>query len=89
VLGKHALKNALVPVVNVIGNQLGGLFAGAALTETVFGWPGLGRLLLDAALTRDYPLLVGLFLLIAAGGVVANLLVDIACAYLDPRITYR
>ncbi len=89
VLGKHALRNALVPVVNVVGTQLGVLFAGAVLTETVFAWPGLGRLLFDAALTRDYPLLLGIFLLISAGVVVANLLSDLACACLDPRVKYR
>jgi peptide/nickel transport system permease protein len=58
VLSKHALANALIPVVNVVGTQLAVLFAGAVLTETVFGWPGLGRLLFDAALIRDYPLLL-------------------------------
>ena len=89
ILGKHALRNALVPVITVLGSQLGGLFAGAVLTETVFGWPGLGRLLPDAALARDYPLLLGMFLLICTGIVVANLLADLACAYVDPRIKYR
>ncbi len=89
VLGKHALRNALVPVITVLGAQLGGLFAGAVLTETVFGWPGLGRLLFDAALTRDYPLLLGMFLLICTGVIVANFLADLACASIDPRIKYR
>jgi peptide/nickel transport system permease protein len=89
ILGKHALRNTLVPVITVLGAQLGGLFAGAVLTETVFGWPGMGRLLFDAALTRDYPLLLGMFLLICTGVIVANLLVDLACAYVDPRIKYR
>lgn len=89
VLMKHALRNAMVPVVNVVGTQLGVLFAGAVLTETVFAWPGLGRLLFDAALTRDYPLLLGIFLLISAGVIVANLLSDLVCACLDPRVKYR
>jgi peptide/nickel transport system permease protein len=89
VLVKHALRNALVPIVNVVGTELGVLFAGAVLTETVFGWPGLGRLLFDAALSRDYPLLLGMFLLITAGVIVANLLSDLTCACLDPRVKYR
>jgi peptide/nickel transport system permease protein len=89
VLGRHALGNAMIPVVNVVGTQLAVLFAGALLTETVFGWPGLGRLLFDAALTRDYPLLLGVFLLTTAGGVVANLLADVVCSWLDPRISHR
>jgi peptide/nickel transport system permease protein len=89
VLGKHALGNALIPVVNVVGTQLAGLFAGALLTETVFDWPGLGRLLFDAALIRDYPLLLGIFLLTTVGAIVANLLTDLMCSCLDPRITYQ
>jgi peptide/nickel transport system permease protein len=89
VLVKHALRNALVPVVNVVGTELGVLFAGAVLTKTVFGRPGLGRHLFDAALSRDYPLLLGMFLLITAGVVVANLLSDLICACFDPRVKYR
>lgn len=89
VLSKHALANALTPVVNVVGTQLAVLFAGAVLTETVFGWPGLGRLLFDAALIRGYPLLLGIFLLMTLGVIVANLLADLVCACLDPRVKYR
>jgi peptide/nickel transport system permease protein len=76
-------------VVNVVGTQLAVLFAGAVLTETVFGWPGLGRLLFDAALIRDYPLLLGIFLLMTLGVIVANLLADLVCARLDPRMKYQ
>jgi ABC-type dipeptide/oligopeptide/nickel transport system permease component len=86
VLGKHALGNALTPVVNVLGTQLATLFVGAVLTETVFGWPGLGRLFIDAAFIRDYPLLLGLFLVITVGVITANLLADLVCAGLDPRV---
>jgi peptide/nickel transport system permease protein len=87
VLGKHALGNALIPVVHVVGTQLAVLFTGALLTETVFGWPGLGRLLFDAVLIRDYPLLLGIFVLTTAEVVVANLLADVVGSCLDPRVS--
>jgi len=86
VLWRHALRNALLPVVTALGGHLGILLTGAALTETVFAWPGLGRLLLDAALKRDYPLLMAIFLLVAVVVVVANLLTDILYTALDPRV---
>jgi peptide/nickel transport system permease protein len=88
VLFKHALRNALLPVVTVIGVEIPGLIAGAVLAETVFGWPGLGRLTLDAINARDYPLLMGMFLFICLFVIVANLLVDLLYAVLDPRIRY-
>lgn len=88
VLQKHALKNAMIPVVTVIGGRIGFLFAGAVLTETVFAWPGLGRLLLDATLARDYPILMGMLILVSMTVVVANLLTDVVYAILDPRIAY-
>jgi len=88
VLGKHALKNALIPVVTVIGLQLGGLLGGAVLTETIFAWPGIGRLLVDAIFWRDFPLIQGGVLLIAATFIVLNLVVDVLYTLLDPRIQY-
>lgn len=89
VLIRHALRNALLSVVTVIGGRVGFLFAGAVLTETVFAWPGLGRLIVAASQARDYPLILGIFLLIAVAIVVANLVTDLCYAILDPRIRYR
>lgn len=85
---RHALRNALLPVVTVLGAQIGTLLTGAALTETIFAWPGLGRLLLDATLNRDYPLLMALFIIVAVSVVVANLLTDVVYTILDPRVRY-
>jgi len=88
VLLRHALKNAFLPIVTVIGLQLGWLLGGAILTETIFSWPGLGRLVVDRILFRDYPAVQGSVLAIALIFVVVNLLVDLSYAYLDPRIHY-
>lgn len=88
ILHRHALRNALLPVVTVVGNDIGTLFAGAVLTEIIFAWPGLGRLLYDATLNRDYPLLMGIFLLVGASVIVTNILTDLAYAFLDPRVKY-
>jgi peptide/nickel transport system permease protein len=88
VIYKHALRNALVPIVTIIGLQFGTLLGGAVLTETVFAWPGIGRLLIDSISFRDYPVIQGTVLLIAGGFVLVNLLVDITYAYLNPRIRY-
>jgi peptide/nickel transport system permease protein len=85
----HALRNALLPIVTIIGLQFGTLLGGAVLTETVFSWPGIGRLLVDAIGYRDYPVIQGTVLVIAVGFVLTNLLVDILYAYLDPRIQYK
>jgi len=85
----HALRNALIPVVTVLGLQTGQLLGGAVLTETVFSWPGIGRMLIRAIFARDYVLLQGGVLVLAVTFVVINLLVDLSYAYLDPRITYR
>ncbi len=84
----HALRNALLPVVTVVGLQVGFLLGGAVLTETVFSWPGVGLQLFRAISTRDIPLIQGSVLLIAVTFVFVNLLVDLAYAYLDPRIRY-
>jgi peptide/nickel transport system permease protein/oligopeptide transport system permease protein len=89
VLTHHALRNALIPVVTVLGLQTGHLLGGAVLTETVFAWPGIGRMLVRAIFARDYILLQGGVLVLAVTFVVINLLVDLSYAYLDPRITYR
>ena len=88
VIMKHALRNAMLPVVTVIGLNTGLLFSGAVLTETVFARPGIGRLLVDSFLANDYPIVQGVILLIGTFYIVINLLVDLAYAYLDPRIKY-
>ena len=83
---KHALKNALIPVVTVLGDQFGRLLGGAILTETVFSWPGMGRYLIDAISQRDYPAVQGAILVFAAAVVLINLLVDVSYGVLDPRV---
>jgi len=88
VLFRHALKNAFLPVITIIGLQTGTLMAGAVLTETIFSWPGIGKWIYDAILGRDYPIVQGGTLLIAIIFVAFNLLVDLSYAYLDPRIHY-
>lgn len=88
VIWRHALRNALIPVVTIMGLQFGILLSGAVLTETVFAWPGIGRLLVDAISYRDYPVVQGVILFIAVGFTFVNLAVDILYAYLDPRIHY-
>ena len=88
VLFKHALKNAAVPIVTVIGIGIALLISGVVITETVFNIPGLGRLTVDAVLKRDYPIVQGLILVFAAAKVLVNLLIDISYAFLDPRIRY-
>ncbi|MDP8908877.1 MAG: ABC transporter permease [Chloroflexota bacterium] len=88
VANRHALRNALLPVVTVVGNDIGTLFSGAVLTEIIFAWPGLGRLLYDATLNRDYPLLMGIFLLVGTSVIVANIVTDVAYTFFDPRVTY-
>ncbi len=89
VIYRHALSNAMLPVVTIVGLQFGTLMGGAVLTETVFAWPGIGRLLVDAIGFRDYPVIQGTVLVITLGFVLTNLLVDVLYAYLDPRIHYN
>ncbi len=89
VVGKHALKNALIPVVTVVGLQYGFLLGGAVVTETIFAWPGVGRLAITAILQRDYPVVQGCVLLVAVVFVLINLLVDVLYGWLDPRIRYE
>lgn len=86
VVGKHALRNALIPVVTVVGDQFGRMLGGAILTETVFAWPGMGRYLVDAIAQRDYPVVQGVILVFAASFVLINLLVDVSYSLLDPRV---
>jgi peptide/nickel transport system permease protein len=88
VVWKHALKNALIPLVTFAGFYFALLIAMAVVVETVFAWPGLGRLAYQALLWRDYPLMQGVLLVITAIVVIMNLAVDILYAYLDPRIRY-
>lgn len=88
VILRHALKNALLPIVTVVGLQVGGLLSGAILTETIFGWPGIGRWVYDSIQLRDYPVVQGVTLIIALIFVVVNLIVDLSYAFIDPRIHY-
>ena len=88
VIGLHALRNALIPVVTVIGLQVGVLFAGAILTETIFAWPGIGKWLIESVARRDYPVLQGGVLLVAAVIMIVNLLVDLTYGVLNPRIRH-
>lgn len=89
VIFKHALKNALLPVVTIIGLQFGALLGGAILTETIFTWPGIGSWIYDGILNRDYPVVQGGVIFVAISFVLINLLVDISYAFLDPRIQYQ
>lgn len=88
VIRKHVLRNALLPVVTFAGIQLGQMAGGAVLTETVFGWPGIGRLMFDALMQRDYQLLLGVFLITSAMVVLFNVLTDIVYRMIDPRIEF-
>jgi peptide/nickel transport system permease protein len=89
VVYKHSLKNAFIPVLTVIGLQTGLLLGGAILTETIFGWPGIGRYIYDAIQYRDYPVIQSGILIIATIFVLINLIVDLLYAAIDPRIKYR
>jgi peptide/nickel transport system permease protein len=89
VVRRHALKNALIPVVTVLGLQLGTLIGGAVITEYVFALPGVGRLVVDAVFARDYPLVQGVVLLIAVGFILSNLAVDLLYGFIDPRLRHR
>ncbi len=88
VVYKHALKNALIPVITIVGGQLGVLLAGTVVVETIFALPGMGRLTVEAILYRDYPIVQTNVMLVAATLVALNLVVDLAYAWLDPRIRY-
>ncbi|MEL6160850.1 MAG: ABC transporter permease [Cyanobacteria bacterium J06623_5] len=89
VIGKHALKNAMLPVITIVGLEFGTLLGGAILTETIFSWPGIGSWIYGGILQRDYPIVQGGVVFVAFVFVLINLLVDISYAFLDPRIQYR
>jgi dipeptide transport system permease protein len=88
VIGIHALRNALIPVVTVIGLSVGSLLAGAVLTETIFSWPGVGKWLIESIGRRDYPALQGGIMLISSIVIVVNLLVDLTYGLINPRIRH-
>lgn len=88
VIVNHALRNSMIPVITVVGVQFGVLLGGAVIVETVFAWPGVGRLLIDAVSARDFPLVQGIMLFISISFVLVNLLADVVYAYVDPRIRY-
>lgn len=84
---RHGFGNAMIPIVTVVGMQVGHLMGGAILTETVFAWPGLGRLMVGAIMDRDYPLLQGTILVFAAAYILINLIVDLSYGFIDPRVS--
>src|SRR5215218_3830959 len=86
---RHAFRNSLIPVVTIIGLQFGAVLTGAVITETIFGWPGVGRLLIQSISFRDYPLVQGCILLIALTYVAVNLATDLVYGFIDPRIRYE
>lgn len=88
VIVRHALRNGLIPIITVIGLQLGSLLGGAVLTETVFSWPGIGAYTVACILKSDFPVVQGVVLLVATIFVLMNLLVDVVYGFLDPRIKY-
>ena len=85
----HALRNALIPIITAVGLQFGALLGGAVLTETVFGWPGMGQLLVESIFARDYPMVQGIVLVFSALFILTNLLVDVSYVLIDPRIHYN
>jgi ABC-type dipeptide/oligopeptide/nickel transport system permease component len=89
VVNVHAIRNAMIPVVTVIGLQLGYLLGGAVVTETVFAWPGIGRLVVQSILARDFPVVQASVLILAITFVLLNLLTDLLYSVLDPRISLR
>ena len=86
---KHAFRNSLIPIVTVLGLQVGAVLTGAVITETIFAWPGIGRLLVQSIGFRDFPLVQGCILLIAVTYVSMNLITDLLYGWLDPRIRYQ
>lgn len=88
VIYRHALRNAAIPIITVIGLQFGSLLGGAVLTETVFGWPGIGRLLVDSIFARDLPVVLGIVIVYSSLFIVVNLIVDVVYTFLDPRVRF-
>jgi peptide/nickel transport system permease protein len=89
VVFRHAFRNALIPILTIIGLALPEMVGGAVITETVFTWPGMGSLLIDSVNGRDYSMLMGISLSVAVAVLIANLITDIAYAFADPRIRYQ
>ena len=89
VLGKHVLRNALVPVITIVGTDFGSYLSGSVLTESIFGWPGLGRFIVQGILKRDFPVIQGSILFMAVVFVLVNLLVDVSYGIIDPRIRVK
>jgi ABC-type dipeptide/oligopeptide/nickel transport system permease component len=89
VLCRHALPNALLPVITIVGMNVGTMLSGSVLTEVVFAWPGIGRLLYDGIFARDYPLIIGIILVVSVSVVLANLVTDVIYSVVDPRIRYN
>ena len=88
VLVRHALRNALIPLTSVLGIEFGRLFGGAVVTEAVFSLPGIGRLVVDSILGRDFPVIQAVVVFMAVGVLLVNLAVDLSYAWLDPRVSY-
>jgi len=88
VLARHGLPNALLPVITIVGMNVGTMLSGSVLVEVVFAWPGMGRLLYDGVLARDYPLIIGIILIVSVAVVLVNLITDVVYAIVDPRIRY-
>jgi len=88
ILYRHVLRNALIPVITVVGLQFGNLLGGSILTETIFAWPGLGQLLTQSLFSRDYSTVQGVVLIFSGLFILVNLIVDLLYAYIDPRIQY-
>ena len=86
---RHALRNVMLPIVTVVGSRAGMFLSGAVVVEVVFAWPGLGRLMLDSLLARDFPILLGLFLLTSLAVILVNVVTDVAYVWLDPRVRFR
>ena len=86
VIWGHALKNAMIPVITVIGGEVGGLLGGAVVTESIFSWPGVGRLMMNSISKRDYPMIQGITLMLCISYLLVNLFIDIVYAWVDPRI---
>lgn len=89
IVGKHLFRNALIPVVTIVGTDFGSYLSGAVLTESIFGWPGLGRYVVQAVLKRDFPVIQGAVLFMAVIFVLVNLIVDISYGFIDPRVRLR
>jgi peptide/nickel transport system permease protein len=89
VIGRHAVRNALIPVVTILGLQIGAFMGGAVITESVFDWPGLGRAFWNAVLNRDYNVVQAIVLFVVLAFILVNLVTDLVCAALDPRIRIK